>query len=238
MPFETSMSLSDAGSICMPLFSYDIWVVSIRSPLLLDSPGWWLRVVPVRYSFRVTAYPYSTLIDYSVLLWDAQAALCLANYVGPDQHTQGVLAVVCVHSSLLMLCTKKCLGYQLRWYIYRLRWSGQSCVRLVDWRSRDSRQRGDRQKRTVVQGVQVCCTPGSSEQFTTAQLKKTRWLPCQQYLNSPRILFLNRLSAPHRVHLPVFHSKALHEHYVDSVKWFDDGIIVSKVRTFHWMNDD
>lgn len=44
-----------------------------------------------------------------------------------------------------------------------------------------------------------------------------------------RILFLPRLSAPHRVHLPVFHSKTLHEHYVDSVKWFDDDLLLTKV---------
>ena len=33
-------------------------------------------------------------LDYTVMLWDAQAALCLANYAGPEHHTQGVLCVV------------------------------------------------------------------------------------------------------------------------------------------------
>lgn len=43
------------------------------------------------------AFIYS---DYTVLLWDAEAALCLANYVGPDQHRQAVLTVVgCVFDS-------------------------------------------------------------------------------------------------------------------------------------------
>jgi hypothetical protein len=37
---------------------------------------------------------FCEILDYTVLLWDAEAALCLANYVGPDQHKQGVLSVV------------------------------------------------------------------------------------------------------------------------------------------------
>jgi len=40
---------------------------------------------------------------------------------------------------------------------------------------------------------------------------------------------LYRLSAPHRVYFPVFHSDTLHEHYVDSVKWFSENIVISKV---------
>ena len=42
-----------------------------------------------------------SILDYTVLLWDAEAALCLANYVGPDQHKQGVLAVVRVLSRVI-----------------------------------------------------------------------------------------------------------------------------------------
>ncbi|CAF5114152.1 unnamed protein product, partial [Rotaria magnacalcarata] len=36
------------------------------------------------------------------------------------------------------------------------------------------------------------------------------------------------LSQPHHIFFPVFHSSTMHEHYVDSVKWFSDDIIVSK----------
>ena len=43
---------------------------------------------------RIHSFPI--VLDYAVVLRDAEAALCLANYVGPDQHEQGVLAVVCV----------------------------------------------------------------------------------------------------------------------------------------------
>jgi hypothetical protein len=43
------------------------------------------------------------------------------------------------------------------------------------------------------------------------------------------VYVLYRLSAPHRVHFPVFYSDTLHEHYVDSVKWFSENIIISKV---------
>ena len=31
-----------------------------------------------------------------------------------------------------------------------------------------------------------------------------------------------------RVHWPTFHSKTLHEHYVDSVKWLGEELVLSK----------
>ncbi|CAF4334062.1 unnamed protein product, partial [Adineta steineri] len=37
-----------------------------------------------------------------------------------------------------------------------------------------------------------------------------------------------RLTKPRRIYFPIFHSTTMHEHYVDSVKWFSDDIIISK----------
>ena len=39
----------------------------------------------------------------------------------------------------------------------------------------------------------------------------------------------SRLATPVRVHWPTFHSKTLHEHYVDSVKWLGEELVLSKV---------
>ncbi|CAF4529642.1 unnamed protein product, partial [Rotaria magnacalcarata] len=43
------------------------------------------------------------ILDYTVFLWDAEAALCLANFVGPDQHIQGVLAVDINHEGTFIV---------------------------------------------------------------------------------------------------------------------------------------
>ncbi|CAF3660796.1 unnamed protein product [Rotaria sp. Silwood1] len=112
--------------------------------------------------------------NYAVLLWDAEAALCLANYVGPDQHKQGVLTVDINYNGTFIV-------------------SGGLDNIVCVWST---------QYKEIMENMAIAKKGPLFKEF--------------------------RLSAPHHVYFPVFHSNTIHEHYVDSIKWFSDDIIVSK----------
>ncbi|CAF2793698.1 unnamed protein product [Rotaria sp. Silwood2] len=116
----------------------------------------------------------SACSNYAVLLWDAEAALCLASYVGPDQHKQGVLAVDINFNGT---------------YIVSGGLDNIVCV----WSTQD---------KEIMENMAIAKRGPLFTEF--------------------------RLSTPHHVYFSAFHSSTLHEHYVDSVKWFTDDIIVSK----------
>ncbi|CAF1444591.1 unnamed protein product [Adineta ricciae] len=116
----------------------------------------------------------SACSNYTVSLWDAEAALCLAHYVGPDHHKQGVLAVD--------------LNYEGTFIV-----SG---------------------------GLDnIVCVWSTQEPEIRENLIIARKGPLFKEF---------RLLVPHRVHFSVLHSATIHQHYVDSVKWLSENIIVSK----------
>ncbi|CAM4933480.1 unnamed protein product [Rotaria socialis] len=112
--------------------------------------------------------------NYAVFLWDAEAALCLANFVGPDQHIQGVLAVDINHEGTFVV-------------------SGGLDSTVCVWST---------QEKGIIENMAIAKLGPLFREF--------------------------RLSQPHHIFFPLFHSSTMHEHYVDSVKWFSDDIIVSK----------
>ncbi|CAF1067180.1 unnamed protein product [Rotaria sordida] len=116
----------------------------------------------------------SSCSNYAVYLWDAEAALCLANYVGPDQHKQGVLSVDINYNGTFIV-------------------SGGLDNIVCVWSTQD---------KEIIENMAIAKRGPLFKEF--------------------------RLSAPHHVYFPIFYSNTLHEHYVDSVKWFSEDIIVSK----------
>ncbi|CAF1120665.1 unnamed protein product [Adineta steineri] len=116
----------------------------------------------------------SACSNHTVALWDAEAALCLATYGGPDQHSQGILAVDINYDGTFIV-------------------SGGLDNIICVWSTQDNE---------ILENKVIARRGPLFREF--------------------------RLTKPHRIYFPIFHSTTMHEHYVDSVKWFSDDIIISK----------